>query len=845
MPSAGASLPSMGGGSARRALGRSGGGGSPQAGGGTGSFATMRPTAPRVNGQGLPLAGGGSYSPAVGTTSRARGRSRTNAGATNARRAELRQSSASPSRDGGSNQLLQGGHGQGQHGQQGHMPSLLRPASAAAGAAFSSSSSSSSSSSLVPASALAAAARAAERRPRSVPAGRGGGGGGGKGRQPKPRFGKGGGSNPTQFGQGDAETNVSHVKSALAAAAAAAAAEAAEAAAGDEGMSGGAAAAAAAAAAARAAARAAAAPSLRVQHHVVHHHGAAADDDDAGNSANASDGGGGGGVNSAVAGFGADVPAAMVEAAVRKAELLVSAKLLPAPRLDGAAARGRGTAGGAVAARLAAARAASAGERRGGGLVIDEKQSGQSGKGGGAGGGTGGAAERYLSMLENADGGHGGFNNVAYDAAGDGAGVAEYGCSGLGDGAGSVAHTQMEDGASGGGAAAATATPTDPVSLGLLSREEDVLVRAHYERAAVVGLLGKLKEEAMSRFGSMRQVRSRRASAFSIFYLLARSLARSLAHSLTHSLTHSSTCCSPLLSLLYLLRCDYLCRALLRHPACHQMFSAIDADGGGDIDRVEFGAALARAGVAHAVSEREAGLVFDALDADGSGAISYPEFAALFDAALLGRAMAQAGGGGGVAAGGEVRFGREARGASTQPKLRKQNKNNNNSSNNQADRSDAAAAAAAAAADDDDADDDDDAARYAPSAITPRSYYDLSRLKQRVAEKIVAKSAASKTAYRSHTQELLNTFQQLDENMDGYLSCADLQTALTSSEGGLNLGCSERQVRALLAAADTDGDQLVSYAEFIDFLSVKDVETSYSPFFDGACASLARSRPTD
>ena len=280
------------------------------------------------------------------------------------------------------------------------------------------------------------------------------------------------------------------------------------------------------------------------------------------------------------------------------------------------------------------------------------------------------------------------------------------------------------------------------------------------------------------------------------------------------------------------------------------MFSAIDADGGGEIDRVEFGAALARAGVAHAVSEREAGLVFDALDADGSGAISYPEFAALFDAALLGRAMAQAGGGGGVAAGGEVRFGREARGASTQPKLRKQNKNNNNnnsssSSNNQADRSDADAAAAAAAADDDDDADDDDAARYAPSAITPRSYYDLSRLKQRVAEKIVAKSAASKTAYRSHTQELLNTFQQLDENMDGYLSCADLQTALTSSEGGLNLGCSERQVRALLAAADTDGDQLVSYAEFIDFLSVKDVETSYSPFFDGACASLARSRPTD
>ena len=45
----------------------------------------------------------------------------------------------------------------------------------------------------------------------------------------------------------------------------------------------------------------------------------------------------------------------------------------------------------------------------------------------------------------------------------------------------------------------------------------------------------------------------------------------------------------------------------------------------------------ARAGVAHAVSEREAGLVFDALDADGSGTISYPEFAALFDAALLGR----------------------------------------------------------------------------------------------------------------------------------------------------------------------------------------------------------------
>ena len=77
---------------------------------------------------------------------------------------------------------------------------------------------------------------------------------------------------------------------------------------------------------------------------------------------------------------------------------------------------------------------------------------------------------------------------------------------------------------------------------------------------------------------------------------------------------------------------------------------------------------------------------------------------------------------------------------------------------------------------------------------------------------------------------------QLDENMDGYLSYEDLKTALTSSEGGLNLGCSEREVRAMLAAADTDGDALVSYAEFIDFLSVKDVEKSYSPFFDGACA---------
>ena len=196
------------------------------------------------------------------------------------------------------------------------------------------------------------------------------------------------------------------------------------------------------------------------------------------------------------------------------------------------------------------------------------------------------------------------------------------------------------------------------------------------------------------------------------------------------------------------------------------MFSSIDADGGGDIDRVEFGAALARAGVAHAVSDKEAGLVFDALDADGSGAISYPEFAALFDAALLGRAMAATAGGeggaGGVAVGGEVRVGREARGASTQHKHRKQNKtdnhnHNHNHNNNQADAADADDADAAAAA----ADADADAARYTPSAITPRSYYDLSRLKQRVAEKIVAKSAFSKTAYRSHTQELLNTFQQV------------------------------------------------------------------------------------
>ena len=200
------------------------------------------------------------------------------------------------------------------------------------------------------------------------------------------------------------------------------------------------------------------------------------------------------------------------------------------------------------------------------------------------------------------------------------------------------------------------------------------------------------------------------------------------------------------------------------------MFSSIDADGGGDIDRVEFGAALARAGVAHAVSDKEAGLVFDALDADGSGAISYPEFAALFDAALLGRAMAATAGGeggGGVAVGGEVRVGREARGASTQHKHRKQNKtdnhnhNHNNNQDDAADADDADADAAAAA--------DADAARYTPSAITPRSYYDLSRLKQRVAEKIVAKSAFSKTAYRSHTQELLNTFQQVHACLLTYL----------------------------------------------------------------------------
>ena len=210
------------------------------------------------------------------------------------------------------------------------------------------------------------------------------------------------------------------------------------------------------------------------------------------------------------------------------------------------------------------------------------------------------------------------------------------------------------------------------------------------------------------------------------------------------------------------------------------MFSSIDADGGGDIDRVEFGAALARAGVAHAVSDKEAGLVFDALDADGSGAISYPEFAALFDAALLGRAMAataggeggDGGGGGGVAVGGEVRVGREARGASTQHKRRKQNKtdnHNHNHNNNQADAADADDADAAAAA----ADADADAARYTPSAITPRSYYDLSRLKQRVAEKIVAKSAFSKTAYRSHTQELLNTFQQVHACLLTYLLTSD------------------------------------------------------------------------
>jgi Ca2+-binding EF-hand superfamily protein len=116
-------------------------------------------------------------------------------------------------------------------------------------------------------------------------------------------------------------------------------------------------------------------------------------------------------------------------------------------------------------------------------------------------------------------------------------------------------------------------------------------------------------------------------------------------------------------------------------------------------------------------------------------------------------------------------------------------------------------------------------------SVTPRTAYQLERLKEKIVEKIMAKCKEQKVSYKSNSKMILNTFQQLDEDGDEALTYADVEKAFTG--GQLDLGFSNKEIQQVLLASDKNRDGLISYKEFIDFLKVHDIEPNYSPFYDG------------
>jgi len=238
-----------------------------------------------------------------------------------------------------------------------------------------------------------------------------------------------------------------------------------------------------------------------------------------------------------------------------------------------------------------------------------------------------------------------------------------------------------------------------------LSNHQKAMQKEHYERRAMKGIMGKLKHEAVSRYGSLRG-----------------------------------------------------------------LFRDIDKDGGGQVCFNEFTQALERTGMHTICTPQEQKLVFDMIDEDKSGEIGYIEFQKLFDPKMM-----------------QI--------ASRTP-------------------------AADVTID-----------KYHPEAITPRTYYELERLKEKIVEKISLKSKLTKVAYNNNSQMLLNVFQQLDDDGDSALTYADMEHAFGPKQ--LDMNFSKKDLTKILLASDKNRDGFISYQEFIAFLTVHDIEPNFSPFYDG------------
>ena len=59
--------------------------------------------------------------------------------------------------------------------------------------------------------------------------------------------------------------------------------------------------------------------------------------------------------------------------------------------------------------------------------------------------------------------------------------------------------------------------------------------------------------------------------------------------------------------------------------------------------------------------------------------------------------------------------------------------------------------------------------------------------------------------------ELMEAFDYYDANKDGLVSVSELQSAL----GRLGMPVTEEEARKMIRAADTDGDEQVSFEEFV------------------------------
>jgi Ca2+-binding EF-hand superfamily protein len=207
--------------------------------------------------------------------------------------------------------------------------------------------------------------------------------------------------------------------------------------------------------------------------------------------------------------------------------------------------------------------------------------------------------------------------------------------------------------------------------------------------------------------------------------------------------------------------------AMTRFGSLRGFFRELDEDGSGDVDWKEFHHAMDHMGLGEAITKEEQRVVFDAIDEGGTG-IEYMQFAKLFDPDLVAC-------------------------------------QSHKHASNEADS-------------------------YQKDKMTPRTYYDMERLKEKIVERVMLKAKHNKVAYKNNAQMLMNTFNDLDDDGDGALTYDDVKQAL--GPNFLDLGFNEKQVNQILLASDENQDGLCSFKEFVAFLSLHDVDPSYSPFYN-------------